>query len=234
MVDISVRKKRLPGRRIQPGDSRLRQIIKAATALFVKKGYLKTTVREIARHSGITVGTLYHYVTSKDEILSLIQEEESSAINELIQETQKALSQLGPVEALRLAIKLYISYVDEIQDRVLFWYHESGNLQSGQRAKLIRNDELIAETFEKILVAGCQSGEFRPHDTKLVSHNIIVLGDMWAFRRWFLRKHCNASQFAQKQSDFILHSLCQGNHQTDGKKTDMKKRNNITQQFGDD
>jgi len=207
VVNISISNKS-PSAHACPTDSRREQIIRAAGTLFVRKGYLKTTVREIARHSGITVGTLYHYFRSKDDILSSIQEETSRFLSDLVQETGEALSKTGSEEALRIAIEKYFSLVGNYQDITLFWYHEAGNLQPAQRKKLIRNDELIAEAFEKILVSGCQSGEFKPHDAKLISHDIIILGDMWAFRRWFLRKHYTLAQYIKEQTELILSRVC--------------------------
>lgn len=188
-------------------DSRQQRIVKAAAALFVKKGYPKTTVRDIASNSGITVGTLYHYFSSKDDILSFLQEETSDFISNLVQETKEALSQSGPVEALCLAIRKYFSAVDDVQDTVLFWYHDSGNLQPASQAKLLENDELLGEAFRKILDDGCQSGVFKQHDTTLTAHDIIVLGDMWAFRRWFLRKHYTLAQYTAEQTDLILSAI---------------------------
>lgn len=190
-----------------PADSRRQQIVKAATKLFAKEGYLKTTVREIARASGITVGTLYHYFSSKNDILSLIQEEASAGIDNFIQETEEALSQLGPTEALRLAIRRYFSMVNDSQDLFLFWYHETRSLQPAQQEQLLHHDELLGETFRRILDAGCQSGEFKQHDTTLTAHDIIVLGDMWAFRRWFLRKHYTFAQYTAEQTDLVLSAI---------------------------
>jgi len=191
----------------RPADSRRQQIIKAATKLFAKKGYLKTTVREIARDSGITVGTLYHYFSSKNDILSLIQEEASAGIDNFIQETEEALSQLGPTEALRLAIGRYFSMANESEELILFWYHETRNLQPSHQEQLLQHDELLGEAFKRILDAGCQSGEFKQHDTTLTAHDIIVLGDMWAFRRWFLRKHYTFAEYAAEQTDLILSAI---------------------------
>jgi AcrR family transcriptional regulator len=186
---------------------RREQIIKSATALFVKKGYDKTTVRDIASKSGITVGTLYHYITSKDDILAVIQERASEDIRDFIQETEKALVELRPAEALRFTIEKYFTLVDDYQDLSLFWYQETRSLPTALRARLLEDDELRAGVFNKVLMAGCEAGELRQHDTLLMAHDIIVLGDMWAFRRWFLRKHYTFAQYLAKQVDLILSTI---------------------------
>src|SRR4030042_2910400 len=51
---------------------RRKQIIDAASRLFFEKGFDQTTMREISRASGLTMGSLYDYVRSKDDILVLV------------------------------------------------------------------------------------------------------------------------------------------------------------------
>ena len=48
-----------------------KQIIRAASELFSKKGYHATTLREISAESGINLSYLYKYISSKDDILYL-------------------------------------------------------------------------------------------------------------------------------------------------------------------
>jgi len=39
---------------------------------------------------------------------------------------------------------------------------------------------------------------------KLVGHNISVLGQMWAFRRWHMQRHFSIEDYINIQTDFIL------------------------------
>jgi AcrR family transcriptional regulator len=48
------------------------QIREAACNLFFKKGFHGTSIREIAAESGMSMGQLYHYISSKDDILFLV------------------------------------------------------------------------------------------------------------------------------------------------------------------
>jgi AcrR family transcriptional regulator len=191
----------------QESVSRRRQIIMAAARLFLKKGIHKTTMREIARESGIVVGTLYHYIKTKDDIMTLIMDEELAVVLDFIQESEKTLSRLGPVKALRLTIDRYLHMIAISQDLNVFWYQESGNLLPDQRQRLIECEYQLAEIYSKILMAGCRSGDFKEHDTVLMAHDIIVLGDMWAFRRWFVGKHCTLEEFIRHQTDLILSGI---------------------------
>ncbi len=51
---------------------RRRQIVDGAVKLFIKKGYHKTTTRELARETGMSIGSLYEYVSTKEDVLYLV------------------------------------------------------------------------------------------------------------------------------------------------------------------
>jgi AcrR family transcriptional regulator len=44
-------------------------IMRSAEELFMRQGYEKTSMREIADHSGLTKGALYHHFASKEDLL---------------------------------------------------------------------------------------------------------------------------------------------------------------------
>ena len=47
-------------------DLRRRQIVEGALRVFTAKGFHASTVREIAEEAGLTMGSLYNYVSSKE------------------------------------------------------------------------------------------------------------------------------------------------------------------------
>ena len=55
------------------------QIANGALKVFLKKGYHPTTIREIAESAGMSLGQLYHYVSSKDDVLFLIHRHQQIA-----------------------------------------------------------------------------------------------------------------------------------------------------------
>ena len=55
-------------------EERRLQIVDAAIMVFGKKGYRNATVPEIARMAGLSVGGVYWYYKSKDEIVDAILE----------------------------------------------------------------------------------------------------------------------------------------------------------------
>ena len=47
------------------------RILTVARQQFERKGYVKTSMREIAELAGVGVGNIYNYFTSKDELFSM-------------------------------------------------------------------------------------------------------------------------------------------------------------------
>jgi AcrR family transcriptional regulator len=55
-------------------DEKLQRILKASAKIFAEKGFHRTSVRDIARATKMSLAGLYYYFTTKEELLYLIQE----------------------------------------------------------------------------------------------------------------------------------------------------------------
>ena len=185
-------------------DERLGQILKTAASLFIKKGYLNTTVRDISAKCNMNVATLYHYIGAKQKILGLFQEYTTGLLKSFIEENQEVLNSMDPEEALAYAIMRYLEWVDEYQDITVFWYQETKNLTPKQFRDLARQEESTIQVFQSLLERGIKAGKFKPADSRLAAHNIIVLCDMWAFQRWLLRKNYSLKEYIKYQTGLIL------------------------------
>ena len=53
-------------------EKRHQQIVDGACKIFFTKGYHPTTTRDIANACGMSIGQLYHYISSKDDVLYLV------------------------------------------------------------------------------------------------------------------------------------------------------------------
>jgi AcrR family transcriptional regulator len=183
------------------------QIIRAAVGLFVEKGFHKTTTREIARASGIGIGTLYEYIQSKEDVLYLVCDFIHTDVEE------KLLSLLAEQrtgrETLVHAIRSFFKIMDEVQDYVLLIYQESKSLPDDMLRYVLAKEEVITRHFEKILERGAEDGSLTLDEgsRKLMAHNITVLGQMWAFRRWFLRRYYTLEEYTERQVSLLLKEM---------------------------
>jgi TetR/AcrR family transcriptional regulator, cholesterol catabolism regulator len=170
-------------------DDRLKQIARTAVTLFYKNGYLQTSTRQIAEACGISQSNLYYYIKSKEDFLDIFVKMTTDAFYETTGEVQQRLDTISPAEVLRKAIRNNLTIVDSNQDMVLFWYQESKTMGKEHFIKLMERELHIVNLYRLIIEEGCKRGEFHPKDTMLAAYDILILCDMWALKRWYLRKH---------------------------------------------
>ena len=185
-------------------EQRRRQIVDASVRLFIDQGFHKTTTRQIAQASGFSIGSLYEYVQSKEDILYLVCETIHAEIEHRISRALNA-STRGP-SMLAEMIREYFTVCHRMSDHILLIYSETRSLPPQWRNRVLENEIRITGYFVDILAQLMTSGRLPRLDegsVELVAHNITVLGQMWSFRRWFLARHYRLEDYIRLQTEFI-------------------------------
>jgi AcrR family transcriptional regulator len=112
---------------IRRATDRRREIIAAATELFLSEGYERTSMRNIASRLNVTPTTLYLYFENKEHLLyELVRE----SFQTLLEDLRAAFSVAGdPVERLRDGLETYLRFGRSHPDhyRVMFTYQSYRN-----------------------------------------------------------------------------------------------------------
>ena len=189
-------------------ERRRREIVDAAVKLFVENGFHKTTTRQIARAAGFSIGTLYEYVASKEDVLYLVCDAIHAEIENGVAEVMEQAT--GGWDALRGVIREYFLVCDRMSDHILLIYQETKSLTPQWQKKVLENEVRVTELFRGALEGLCsKEGIKGPDDAslELMAHNIMVLGHMWTFRRWFFRRRFRIEDYISHQTDLILREL---------------------------
>lgn len=183
------------------------EIVKAAVELFVRKGFHRTTVREIAQKFGMSVGTLYEYIRTKEDILYLVCDYIHTSVSERVRPSLEITG--NTIERLRNAIRSYYVIVDEMQDYVLFLYQETKSLSYNARKYIFKSEEEMTSIFEEIILQGIEDGTFciGKKDVNFIANEIMVTAQMWAFRRWILQKNYTLERFIELKSSLVVKEL---------------------------
>ena len=185
-------------------EKRREQIIKAAITLFKEKGFHRTTTREIAKASGFSIGTLYEYIRTKEDILFLV----CDAIYDQVYQRLKATIdfQKPSIESLLKVIELYFRLMDEMQDEVVIMYQEVKSLSDDLREYVLDRERDMVSMLKWVIVT-CVPYDITAKDAELVANNIFVTGQMWAFRRWALHKQFTFEEYVEKQMRYLMLAL---------------------------
>jgi AcrR family transcriptional regulator len=91
-------------RRLRHREADLAGLLDAAERVFSEKGYHATSIRDIAREAGFSVGGVYQFFTSKDELYLKVVESQWEFFFGLLDEARKASGARGRLEALTAAM----------------------------------------------------------------------------------------------------------------------------------
>ncbi len=195
-------------------DRRRRQIADAAVQLFIDKGFHKTTTRQIARAAGFSIGSLYEYFASKEDILYLVCE---SIHAEVERGVTAAMSQTaGGRDALAKIIHEYFMVCHQMSDFILLIYQETQSLPSQWQKRVLENELRITGLFVQALARIAKAGDLtnlNENNLELAAHNILVLGHMWTFRRWYLAQHYSIQDYIKLQTGIIIGMFAGGKKQ---------------------
>jgi AcrR family transcriptional regulator len=197
IIQTSVKNQELVSKRRQ-------EIVMASTKLFMTKGFEQSSVREIAREIGLTVGALYRYVGSKEDILWMTTEWGNSAQDDLLKELSEKTSGLRYTDALKMSIDIYFRSVDRLQDVYNFHNHIVWTASREFRQSIFEREITKVNYFNRLLMEGAATGEFEVEDTFLTAHNIVLAANAWANRRWLLRKRYTLDEYIRKETNSIL------------------------------
>lgn len=190
------------------------QICEAALKLFSRKGYSRTSVREIARASGLSIGALYSYIKSKEDIFYLIYQRILSSFQERMVKATEGIE--DPEQKLKAAFEETLRIYDEFRDEVLLLYQESHLLGRQALQNLMEMDRLYVSFFQEILERGSKEGRFAVKEPNLLAVSLLFLCAVWSLKRWNLKGY-TLEEAIEHLIPFILYGVKGGG---DNKKGD--------------
>lgn len=185
-------------------EERREQIVDCAVKLFIQHGYHKTTTRMLAKETGLSIGSLYEYITTKDDVLYLVCMAIHNAVERALQDAFDR--SLGGRESLKEIIREHFLVCNRMSDHILLMYQVT-HLLPVKRQKIVLEAELgITSLFIDSMQQLKKSGKLLLDDDtiNLIGHNISIIGHTWVFRRWYFAKHFTIEQYIEKQTEFIM------------------------------
>jgi AcrR family transcriptional regulator len=178
------------------------KIFNAALSISNQKGFSAMSLRELSAEAGLSMGALYTYFKSKDELLDMIQRQGRMLTMRVL------LDQIEGVEDPRLKLKqailahLYLSEV--MQSWFYFSYMETKNLAKDEHRKAIEAELFTEKIFIDILKEGQKKGIFRPVETELACAVLKAMLQDWYLKRWkYARRKVTVEKYATFLVDLI-------------------------------
>jgi TetR/AcrR family fatty acid metabolism transcriptional regulator len=147
-------------------EEKRRLILDAAVRVFARKGYHSCRVGDIAEEAGVAYGLLYHYFSSKDEVLETVFRETWSELLEAMRGVEE--SGAPAREQLRQVAAILLRAWRRDPDLVRVLVREVA--RSPQMPRRVEEIGQAFRAIERIVARGQEEGEFRAElDPRLAS-----------------------------------------------------------------
>ena len=191
---------------MQKIESRKNEISDVAFRLFVLNGVGDTSIRDISNELGISIGALYHYFKSKQDIIDSIATKPTRNLSHL-QDYYMSLGNIKPTEALKKCIAYYLTMADESKNLTLFLDREYRSISPEIRLIMDNISNNLLRFFEQLISEGVRHGEFKSQYSKLAATLIFAVTHQWASDRLRYQDKANINEFATIMADLIVGAI---------------------------
>lgn len=159
----------------------LDEIVRAAAGAFGEAGYRTATLDAIAERAGLSKVTLYRYVSSKEELLSLVVERTIATFRQGLKDI---VEQHRPAEeTLRRIVRFQVRLLSENLAFLTVFFAEESGLPAPMAAQAARAKREYDRTIERVVREGVEAGRLRALPPTLVVFGILGMCN-W-LHKWY-------------------------------------------------
>lgn len=153
------------------------QILRAARAIFIERGYLAARVEDVAKRASLSKGAVYFYFDSKREIFDALVEEELAVTSSFLESAER-----DPRPAAVKLVDLGRKYLDyfaglKTPPRFFLLMSEMAIRDEETRKRVNAIHEQFVEATARVIEQGMQEGAFRQYDPKAVAQMLKAIID---------------------------------------------------------
>jgi AcrR family transcriptional regulator len=154
------------------GKGRWEEILTAAAKTFAEKGYVATSLQDIASAVGLLKGSIYYYIESKEDLLFELVQRGVEAHLPILQEDATTAAAAAPVR-LRAFIRgwMALTRTERIWSRVA--EQEFRRLRPARLRQVIAERDKFSALVKSIVEQGIKDGDFDPQTDPSVATNAL-------------------------------------------------------------
>jgi AcrR family transcriptional regulator len=177
----------------------LERIFSATLKISNRKGFQAMSMRDLSRETQLSMGALYSYFASKEELLAMLQNQRRTITKRILEE--QIAGETDPGNRLRAAILTHLYLSEAMQPWFYFSYMEAKNLSRKEQDLAVASELYTEKLISDILEQGRVQGDFDLHDPLLTASVIkAMLQDWYLKRSKYARRRITVDRYA----DFVL------------------------------
>ncbi len=185
---------------------KLRKIFEATFRLANSSGFQAMTLRQLATETGMSMGGLYAYIHSKDDVAQIIH----SFLNRYCEEKINNLrcQDADAKEQLIGLIRIHLFLSELMQPWFYFAYMETKNLHKKHKMTAIESELWTENIIQKLIEEGIKSKQFKDNNAQLNASLIKALLQDWYLKRWkYKKRKIGVDEYAKQVEEMVLNNL---------------------------
>lgn len=188
---------------------RNREVVDAAAKVFLARGYADASVQDVADELGILKGSLYYYISTKEDLLFWLLEEVHEDVERILGEVE-ALEGLAPLERLHEYVRRQVEYNATNLAKISVYYHDIEQL-GDERREDIKGRRKAHERFVTTMIKEAQArNEIAPDADARVLANCVFAVMIWIYRWYRPGGRVKRDELASLLADFAVGGLRTG------------------------
>jgi AcrR family transcriptional regulator len=197
-------------------DQKLEFILRTSARVFAEKGFHSTSMRDIARETGVSLAGLYYYCASKDELLFLIQDNCFGRVLERLEARLKGVS--DPVARLRLVVENHLSFFAANMAEMKVLSHEAESLAGEMYEKVSGRKRQYTRLVRRTLAEVQQRRAAGAKKIDLTVATYALFGMMnWIYNWYDPRGHLSVSELVDNVTRLFLSGFLRGSEGDDAR-----------------
>ncbi|ETK35286.1 TetR/AcrR family transcriptional regulator [Microbispora sp. ATCC PTA-5024] len=153
----------------------------AAVRLFAEKGFNGTGIRELADAAGLSSASLYHYMGTKQDLLTEIME---TSLNRLVAAARMLAGRGdGPAATIAALVQMHVAAHALRQDETIVVDNELRALTPERRVAVLALRDAYEQVWREVIDDGCARGAFRVPDARVA--RLALLEMCTGVARWY-------------------------------------------------
>ena len=187
-------------------EQRSRQLLDAAATLMAREGSEAVSMQALAAEAGVSVGLIYRYFGSKDDVLLAVI---TDVLDAFAATVPLAIDEAGddPVRQLAAAFSAYCRVIDEHRHAAVLTYRESKSLDEAGREQIKRREVETSQPLRDAIAAGLATGRVVAADPDLVAYNLLLLAHAWALKHWYFERTMSLDDYTAAQLALTLRAI---------------------------
>ena len=165
-----------------PSGARRDDILEAAAAVFVERGFDAATTREIGQRAGVLSGSLYHHFATKEEMLFTLVRDVYTGILASLEEIESAPGSCA--DRLRQLVELHVRHLIANLARTTLSLHEFRSLTEEHAAVIAAAEARYAGIVTNLIEGGRRDGSLRADADPRLARMVVLGAANWVYR-WY-------------------------------------------------